>query len=408
MRKYLIGLASSLLTGILCLGGLALAGAPGIIQSYVGVCNPDYPDRCIAVNSDGSINVNGGGGGGGGTSSNFNSAFPTAGTAAGASDGTNMKPLLVDASGFLKVILQTGANVIGAVTQSGTWNIATLTSITNPVAATQSGAWTVGQSGAPWTVTGTGSAGSPAAGVLTIQGIPSASPVAGNVTFLGSAAINLGAGNASTGTQRVLLATDQAALPAWGTGAIAAAVPAGAQYVGLSDGTNLRGWLGAANSLNSTGAGLGTAQAVGQCDDTSPTALTENSFGNVRISCADHAQYVEILPSAAASAGITPVVTSAVANNLVLKAGAGNLYGFQVTSGASAGYVMVFNATSAPADGAVTPIKCMALAANSTIGVDYRSGPPPVFSTGITVVFSTTGCFTKTASATAFISGEAK
>ncbi len=59
------------------------------------------------------------GGGGGGTSSNFGAAFPAAGTAAGASDGVNMQPLLVDGSGYLKTVisaaLPAGANVIGHV-----------------------------------------------------------------------------------------------------------------------------------------------------------------------------------------------------------------------------------------------------------------------------------------------------
>lgn len=40
----------------------------------------------------------------------------------------------------------------------------------------------------------------------------------------------------------------------------------------------------AANALNSTGGGIPNANIVGQFDDTSPTSITENSFGNVRIS----------------------------------------------------------------------------------------------------------------------------
>lgn len=111
-------------------------------------------------------------------------------------------------------------------------------------------------------------------------------------------------------------------------------------------------------------------------------------------------------PSPAPAAGITPVVSAAVESNHVLKASAGNLYAYQVTTGAAAGYVMLFNALSAPVDGAVTPVKCVAVAANSTVGVSMN--PPEAFSTGITIVFSTTGCFTKTASATAMFSGDVK
>ena len=112
-------------------------------------------------------------------------------------------------------------------------------------------------------------------------------------------------------------------------------------------------------------------------------------------------------PSSSSSAGITPVVSSAAEGSHVLKASAGNLYGLSATSGASAGYVMVFNATSAPADGAVTPIFCYSIPATSSLGSDY-SGAPAVFATGITIVFSTTGCFTKTISATAFFAGSVK
>jgi hypothetical protein len=53
----------------------------------------------------------------------------------------------------------------------------------------------------------------------------------------------------------------------------------------LFDGTNWTGrHLQAANALNATGTGLATAQVVGQFDDTSPTTVTENQFGNLRMS----------------------------------------------------------------------------------------------------------------------------
>ncbi len=113
--------------------------------------------------------------------------------------------------------------------------------------------------------------------------------------------------------------------------------------------------------------------------------------------------YSVLVPSTAATAAIAPAATSAVAGSLVLKASAGNLYSWRVTAGASAGYVMAFNATSPPADGAVTPADCVAVAANST--VSHMATIPERYTTGITLVFSTTGCFTKTISATAYIRG---
>lgn len=118
-------------------------------------------------------------------------------------------------------------------------------------------------------------------------------------------------------------------------------------------------------------------------------------------------QYVVEVPSAAAAAGLTIAATTVASSNLVVKASAGNLYSYNVTSAATAGYIMIFNATTAPADGTVTPARCIPLAANTGIEVDMR-GQPTFFTTGITIVFSSTGCFTKTASATAFISGDAK
>lgn len=117
--------------------------------------------------------------------------------------------------------------------------------------------------------------------------------------------------------------------------------------------------------------------------------------------------WVNVAPSSTAAVGTASSVTGAVASALVVKASAGNLYGINVVAGASAGFVLVFNATTAPADGAVTPVRCIPLAAGAGIELNYR-GPPLAFSTGITVVFSTTGCFAKTASATAFIAADAK
>lgn len=100
----------------------------------------------------------------------------------------------------------------------------------------------------------------------------------------------------------------------------------------------------------------------------------------------------------------TYVVSTSAEANHILKNAAGSLVDLEVSTGAASGFVLVFDAVSAPADGAVTPIKCWQVPANAALD---KSFPIPVqFNTGITVSFSTTGCFTKTASATAFISGD--
>lgn len=110
-----------------------------------------------------------------------------------------------------------------------------------------------------------------------------------------------------------------------------------------------------------------------------------------------------LYPSAEVGATTSP--SAAAEGGRVVLATPGTMYGLQVTSGASAGYVLVFDSAAVPADGAVTPFKCHVLAANSSLDLDYRA-MPLLFQTGVTVVFSTTGCFTKTASSTAFISGD--
>lgn len=66
--------------------------------------------------------------------------------------------------------------------------------------------------------------------------------------------------------------------------ATAAAIPANAFMIGVSDGTNLVAVRQASNGLNSTAGGLLAVNNAAQFDDVSPTSITENSFGNLRIS----------------------------------------------------------------------------------------------------------------------------
>lgn len=91
------------------------------------------------------------------------------------------------------------------------------------------------------------------------------------------------------------------------------------------------------------------------------------------------------------------VVQSAAAEpGHVFKTSSGYLYGISVAVAATSGYVMLFDATAIPSDGAVTPLVCYAAptALNQPLQIAY----PIPFKTGIVAVFSTTGCFTKTGS----------
>jgi hypothetical protein len=106
-------------------------------------------------------------------------------------------------------------------------------------------------------------------------------------------------------------------------------------------------------------------------------------------------------PSSAAAVATTSASSTAAASNLVLKASAGNLYNLTVTIGATSGYLMLFDATSLPVNGAVTPVLCYPIISNGTLGgASLTFNTPKRFGTGITAGFSTTGCFSLTASAT--------
>lgn len=101
---------------------------------------------------------------------------------------------------------------------------------------------------------------------------------------------------------------------------------------------------------------------------------------------------------------------SALCSNLVVKGSAGTLKTFEVSADSTlAGaiwYVMVFDATSLPADGAVTPAKCYQQASGTTQMGGTLSTGGSAFATGIVISVSTTGCFTKTASIHAFVGAD--
>lgn len=120
---------------------------------------------------------------------------------------------------------------------------------------------------------------------------------------------------------------------------------------------------------------------------------------------------VTSVPSAS-TGGVAYVSTTALAANKIIKAGAGNLYSFNVgadsTLSAAAWWIMIYDLTAAPTDGAVTPAKCYPMPSGTTGFSAAFTSAPLALTTGITIGVSTTGCFTKTASTHAFISGDAK
>lgn len=154
--------------------------------------------------------------------------------------------------------------------------------------------------------------------------------------------------------------------------------------------------------------GLSATIAAATADGQTGTGLTTRSFCYVSNStnwdrCRGDAvgAYSVLTPTASANNAIAPGSSTVVESSHVAKASAGNVYRVSITTGGTAGYLMGFNATTAPADGAVTPSLCRVIAANSSLSVSYADMPAR-WGTGITFVFSSTGCFAKTASATAF------
>ncbi len=124
------------------------------------------------------------------------------------------------------------------------------------------------------------------------------------------------------------------------------------------------------------------------------------------------------VPSSAASAGISSKTTgAAAAASLVLKASAGNFYGAQVNTGASAVWVYLLDVTADPGNGALVGcgtgahaagciVRWYQVPANTTFPIG--ESPPLAMTNGVVLVCSSTGPFTETQSATCEISGEAK
>lgn len=102
-----------------------------------------------------------------------------------------------------------------------------------------------------------------------------------------------------------------------------------------------------------------------------------------------------------------PVYSQAVETCHVLKNSSGSMYGFSVfNAGAATAYVMVFNSSTAPSNGTVTPVHQYPVNATSSVAVAW--GPPGQedYSQGITICLSSTSGFTFTGYANAIISGD--
>jgi hypothetical protein len=229
------------------------------------------------------------------------------------------------------IVLQGGGNIIGAVTQSGTWNVG----ITGTIAATQSGAWNVTN------ITGTislptgaatsakqpalGAAGSPATDVITVQGIASMTPMLSRISDGTNAAAIKAASTAP-------LATDPALV------------------VAISP-----------NSVNGNGqATKANSAPVTIASDQGATPITAASNG-----------YTKSRVNSAASTNATSV-----------KASAGNVVSIDVFNNAAyAVFLKLYNKASSPTVGTDTPTWTIPVAPGGGFSREFPAGDS--FATGI-------------------------
>ena len=103
---------------------------------------------------------------------------------------------------------------------------------------------------------------------------------------------------------------------------------------------------------------------------------------------------------------VQPVSSPAISGGWVAASTRTDAYRLGASSSSTAGWFMVFDATTVPADGPVVPKFCRAAAAGASVSLVFVN--PAAFRNGIVLVFSTTGCYVKTSSPTAFFEASFK
>lgn len=107
------------------------------------------------------------------------------------------------------------------------------------------------------------------------------------------------------------------------------------------DGTNADMIRSVINATDSTGTGIAAAGILAQCDDTSPTATTENQFGNLTRNCATGALKTE------RDGDLYSQITAAAPTATVVKSGAGRLHKICINTPAANAVVTVYDNTAA-------------------------------------------------------------
>jgi hypothetical protein len=118
---------------------------------------------------------------------------------------------------------------------------------------------------------------------------------------------------------------------------------------------------------------------------------------------------VTTVATPAPSQALAMAQSSAAEAGHVFKTQPGNLYSFGAVNSGTAGFLLLIDGTTVPADGALTSCgttnpagclkACYPISAGAYAGFQLLPGPPMPFVNGIVVSYSSTGCSTKTAGA---------
>ena len=225
----------------------------------------------------------------------------------------------------------------------------------------------------------------------------------------------MGNGVTGTGSQRVTIASDNTSNSnPWlvnGNVTPADAAALGTTSIrtyslgGVYNGSTVDLAREAANSTNSTGTGLPSAQVMGQCDDVSQTAITENSFGNARIDCATHAQVVTLAPSATVGGTSLFTLTAAASTNATnVKNAAGQVYGISgYTISATPAWLSLYNNSGTPTCGTSIIQQYLIPGNTSGSGFNISFDVPKGFATGIAFCLTTGIAGTGSVAATSYV-----
>jgi hypothetical protein len=141
-------------------------------------------------------------------------------------------------------------------------------------------------------------------------------------------------------------------------------IPAVFGYVYRGSNTGDR-MLAIINAYNGTGAGIVAAGIMAQLDDTSPTAITENQFGNVRMS-AKRALLVSNKPDTA-NHNNGKLISAASTNATSVVANAATIKFLTVSNiNTAARYLKIYNKASAPTVGTDVPVFTFLIPGNAS------------------------------------------